>query len=87
MFARPENTRVEEREMLLLRVRAMRMGRRVPRSPKEPEISERGERRRVERLCWWVRIRERVRELRWGLSKAREWERRTGGGLERCSML
>ena len=41
---------VEGREMLLLRVRAMRIGRRVPRSPREPEISERGERRRVERL-------------------------------------
>ena len=65
--------RVEEREMLLFRVRAMRMGRRVPRSPKEPEISERGEQRKVERLWWWVWRRERVRELRWVFSAARDW--------------
>ena len=48
MFARPEKMRVEEREMVFETVRAMRMGRRVPRSPKEPEISERG---------WWVKVR------------------------------
>ena len=73
--------------MLLLRVSAMRMGRRVPRSPKEPEISERGERRRVERLWRWVWRRERVKDLRWRLGAARGWGRRPGRGLEGCSML
>ena len=42
MLARPENTRVLERKMLLVWVRAMRRGRRVPMSPKEPEISVKG---------------------------------------------
>ncbi len=79
--------RVEGREMLLLRVRAIRMGRRVPRSPREPEISERGERRRVERLWWWVWRRERVRELRWVFSVARGGECRRGEGFEGSSML
>ena len=87
MFARPENTRVEEREMLLLRLSAIRMGRRVPRSPREPEISQRGERRRVERLCWWIRRRERARDLRWVFSVARGWARGHFGGFEGCSML
>ena len=73
--------------MLLLRVRAMRMGRRVPRSPKEPEISERGERRKVERLWWWVWRRERGREWRWVFSAARGWGRRAGAEIEVSSML
>lgn len=73
--------------MLLLRVSAMRMGRRVPRSPKEPDISERGERRMVERLWRWVWRRERVRELRWIFSAARGRNRRPGRALEGWSML
>jgi hypothetical protein len=52
MLARPEKTRVEERSMEPVRVRAIIRGRRVPRSPREPESSDNGERRRVERL--WV---------------------------------
>lgn len=54
ILARPEKTRVEEREMEEERVRAIVRGRRVPRSPKEPEISEKGEERRVVRLWWRV---------------------------------
>ena len=65
----------------------MRMGRRVPRSPKEPEISEMGERRRVERLWWWLRRRERARDLRWVFSVARGWERPRSGEFEWLSML
>ena len=42
MLARPLKTRVLDREMLRVWVRAMRMGRRVPMSPKEPDISVRG---------------------------------------------
>ena len=42
MFARPLKTRVLEREMARVWVRAMRMGRRVPMSPKEPDISVKG---------------------------------------------
>jgi len=52
MLARPEMNRVEGREMEEVRVRAMRRGRRVPMSPREPEISVRGVVRMVERL-WW----------------------------------
>ena len=73
--------------MLLLRLSAMRMGRRVPRSPKEPEISESGERRKVERLWWWIRRRERAKDLRWVFSVARGWERRLGWEAEGWSML
>ena len=87
IFARPENTRVEDREMLLLRLSAMSMGRRVPRSPKEPEISESGERRRVETLWWWIPRRERVKDLRWVFSVARGWECRLRGEAEGWSIL
>lgn len=57
MLARPENTRVDGREMEDVRVRAIIKGRRVPRSPREPESSARGAERRVERL--WRVIRRR----------------------------
>ena len=42
MLAKPLKTSVLEREMAPIWVRAMRMGRRVPMSPKEPDISVRG---------------------------------------------
>lgn len=54
MLARPEMTRVEERETEDVRVKAMRRGRSVPRSPREPEISRRGEEVKVWRLWLWV---------------------------------
>ena len=44
MLARPLKTSVLERETARIWVRAMRMGRRVPMSPKEPDISVKG---------WW----------------------------------
>ncbi len=50
MLARPAKTRVLEREMESDWVRAMRMGRRVPMSPKESEISARGWARKVRRV-------------------------------------
>jgi hypothetical protein len=46
MLARPEKTNVEGREMELVSVRAIIRGRRVPRSPKDPESSAKGEERR-----------------------------------------
>ena len=47
MLARPEKTRVAGSDMAPALARAIRRGRRVPRSPREPEISERGDVRRV----------------------------------------
>jgi hypothetical protein len=46
----PEKTRVVPKEIELLTARAIIKGRRVPRSPKEPEISAKGDRRKVETL-------------------------------------
>jgi hypothetical protein len=51
---RPVKTRVEDREMEFWRERAIVMGRRVPRSPREPESSARGEERRVEIFWRWT---------------------------------
>lgn len=51
----PVRMRVVEREMAWLVVRAMRSGRNVPRSPREPDISESGCWRKVVRLCAWLR--------------------------------
>ena len=87
MFARPENTRVEGREMELERVRAIRIGRRVPRSPREPEISERGEERMVRRLCWWIRMMDLVVERRWVFKPVIGWKRRGGRDDGRSAML
>jgi len=42
MLARPVKTRVEGRETDRVRVKASRRGRRVPRSPREPESSASG---------------------------------------------
>jgi hypothetical protein len=41
-FHKPENTRVVDSEMELLTARVIMSGSRVPRSPNDPEISERG---------------------------------------------
>ncbi len=54
MLASPLKTSVLEREMARIWVRAMRMGRRVPRSPKAPDISVNGWREKVSRLYRWV---------------------------------
>lgn len=43
IFQRPEKTRVVERDIELLMARAIMRGRRVPRSPKDPDISAKGE--------------------------------------------
>ena len=64
MLARPEKMRVEEGEVKEVEVRAMKMGMKVERSPREPEISRRGRVRMVWMLCWVV---------------ARRWERREEG--------
>jgi hypothetical protein len=53
MFHRPENTRVVESDIELLTARAIMSGRRVPRSPREPEISAKGDLRKVETLLMW----------------------------------
>jgi hypothetical protein len=50
MFQSPENTKVVESEIELLTARAIMSGRRVPRSPSDPEISEIGEARKVATL-------------------------------------
>lgn len=50
MFHRPENTRVVDREIELLIASVIMRGRRVPRSPNDPEISERGAFRKVATL-------------------------------------
>jgi hypothetical protein len=47
IFQRPEKTRVVEREIELLIAKAIIKGRRVPRSPREPEISAKGDALRV----------------------------------------
>lgn len=50
MFHNPENTRVVESEIELLTAKAIIRGSRVPRSPKDPEISERGDFRKIATL-------------------------------------
>lgn len=50
MFHRPENTKVDESDIDLFIARVIIIGSRVPRSPKDPEISERGDLRKVETL-------------------------------------
>lgn len=64
MFHRPENTKVVESDIELLIASAIIKGRRVPRSPSEPEISDSGDLRSVERLlAWWRRIRLRLNAI------------------------
>jgi hypothetical protein len=43
IFQSPENTRVVDSDMELLTARAIISGRSVPRSPSDPEISDKGE--------------------------------------------
>jgi hypothetical protein len=50
MFQSPENTKVVESDIELLTARAIIKGRRVPRSPNDPEISDKGELRKVATL-------------------------------------
>ena len=50
MFHNPENTKVADKEMELLMAKAIIRGSSVPRSPNEPEISARGDLRRVATL-------------------------------------
>jgi hypothetical protein len=47
MFHKPEKTSVVESDIELLTAKAIMSGRRVPRSPSEPEISARGDMRKV----------------------------------------
>ena len=54
ILARPLKTRVAEMSMLPVRESEIMSGRRVPRSPREPEISARGCARSVLRLCLWT---------------------------------
>ena len=60
IFARPENTRVVDRDIAGTTFRedwlakAIMIGSNVPRSPKEPEISLNGCRRKVSRLYWEI---------------------------------
>lgn len=51
MLNRPENIKVLARETVLFEARANAIGRKVPRSPREPAISETQCRRNVETLC------------------------------------
>lgn len=55
IFHSPENTRVVESDIELLTARAIMSGRRVPKSPKDPDISERGFLRNVEMLFACIR--------------------------------
>jgi len=52
-FHKPEKTNVVESEIELFTASAIINGRRVPRSPKEPDISAKGDLRRVETLLVW----------------------------------
>jgi hypothetical protein len=53
MFHKPENTSVVESDIESLTARAIMSGRSVPRSPREPDISDRGNFRKVETLLVW----------------------------------
>lgn len=55
IFHRPEKTRVVERDIELFIASAIINGRRVPRSPSEPEISDKGDLQRVATLLAWCR--------------------------------
>jgi hypothetical protein len=47
IFQSPEDTKVVESDIELFTARAIMSGRRVPRSPSDPEISDKGEFRKV----------------------------------------
>ena len=53
MFHKPENTKVVDNDIELLTARAIMSGSSVPRSPREPDISDRGDLRNVETLFAW----------------------------------
>jgi hypothetical protein len=55
MFHSPENTSVVERDIESWRASAIIKGRRVPRSPRDPEISAKGDLRSVDTLFEWIR--------------------------------
>jgi hypothetical protein len=50
IFHSPENTKVVESDIELLTARAIMSGSKVPRSPNDPEISDKGELRKVATL-------------------------------------
>lgn len=50
MFHTPENTSVVESDIELLIAKAIISGSSVPRSPRDPDISDRGDLRKVETL-------------------------------------
>lgn len=58
MFHSPEKTSVEDSDMELLIASAIINGRSVPRSPSDPEISERSDLRNAEKLvaCFCRRL-------------------------------
>ncbi len=55
IFHKPEKTNVVDNDMELLTARAIISGSRVPRSPSDPEISDKGELRKVATLLAWRR--------------------------------
>ncbi len=55
MFHSPEKTRVVESDIESWRASAIIKGRRVPRSPRDPEISAQGDLRNVDTLFDWMR--------------------------------
>ncbi len=54
MFHSPESTRLAEREIDPWTASAIINGRRVPKSPKDPEISATGDLRKVDELFAWM---------------------------------
>lgn len=61
MLAAPVKSNVAGREMELEMTRAVMRGKRVPRSPSEPESSARGAATKVSTLCLWA-FRRRVQD-------------------------
>jgi hypothetical protein len=55
IFHIPENTRVVERDIEPCRASAIINGKRVPRSPRDPDISAKGDARSVDTLFEWTR--------------------------------
>lgn len=57
IFAAPVNSSVEGRDIEFVRTKAVMSGRRVPRSPREPDSSGKGASLRVNKLCLLIRRR------------------------------